>query len=163
MTPRLKTDGRIEFPNELEIVLHREFKAPIQLVFDVLTQVEHVRKTFAPFEEQVTVCDIDFRVGGDYHIVMVTPEGVDCSFRGTYLEIAAPTRSVQTWHFDGWPDAWAVESVTLAEADGVTSMTYSLRFDDQAGRDHMGTYDGLESSLDNVVDYVEALADASAG
>jgi uncharacterized protein YndB with AHSA1/START domain len=40
----------VEFPNDLEILITREFDAPIELVFDVLTNPEHVRKTFAPFE-----------------------------------------------------------------------------------------------------------------
>ena len=34
----------IEFPNELEILITREFDAPIALVFDVLTKPEHVSK-----------------------------------------------------------------------------------------------------------------------
>jgi uncharacterized protein YndB with AHSA1/START domain len=159
VTDHQRESARIEFPNDLEIVLTREFKAPIQLVFDVMTKEEHVRKTFAPFEEQVTVCSLDLRAGGDYHIVMVTPDGVECSFRGTYLEVEPPTRTVQTWHFDGWPDAWAVESMNLAEADGLTTMTYSLAFRDQAGRDHMTKYDGLESSFDNTVEYVHRLVE----
>jgi uncharacterized protein YndB with AHSA1/START domain len=159
VTPHRPESARIEFPSDLEIVLTREFQAPIQLVFDVMTKEEHVRKTFAPFEEQVTVCSLDLRVGGDYHIVMVTPDGIDCSFRGTYLEVEPPTRTVQTWHFDGWPGTWAVESMNLKEADGVTTMTYTLAFRDQAGRDHMTKYDGLESSFDNVEDYVRSLLD----
>ena len=159
MTDHQPESARVEFPNDLEIVLTREFKAPIQLVFDVMTKEEHVRKAFAPFEEQVTVCSLDLRAGGDYHIVMVTPDGVECSFRGTYLEVEPPTRTVQTWHFDGWPDAWAVESMNLAEADGLTTMTYSLAFRDQAGRDHMTKYDGLESSFDNTVEYVHRLVE----
>lgn len=159
MTHHAHGSAGIEFPSDLEIVLHREFKAPIQLVFDVLTKAEHIRKTFAPYEEQVTVCDLDFRVGGDYHIVMVTPDGVECSFRGTYLEIDPPRHTAQTWHFDGWPDAWADESMVLEEADGVTTMTYALTFRDQAGRDHMSKTDGLQSSFDNLVEYVNALVD----
>src|SRR5271156_5102849 len=57
----------IEFPNDLDVVITREFDAPIRLVFDITTKPEHVRKTFAPFGEEVTVCSIDLRVGGDYH------------------------------------------------------------------------------------------------
>jgi hypothetical protein len=34
----------IEFPNDLEIVITREFDAPLELVFDVMTKPEHVRK-----------------------------------------------------------------------------------------------------------------------
>ena len=37
----------IEFPNDLEIVITREFDAPITPVFGVLTKPEHLRKTFA--------------------------------------------------------------------------------------------------------------------
>jgi hypothetical protein len=73
---------RVEFPNDLEIVLTREFDAPIQLVFDVLTKPEHVARWFAPFDEKMEVCSIDLQVGGDYHIVFVTNDGIECSFRG---------------------------------------------------------------------------------
>jgi len=147
----------IEFPNDLEIVITREFDAPIELVFDVFTKPEHVRKTFAPFGEEVTVCSIDLRVGGTYHIVMVTDDGTECSFRGTYLEIEPPTRTVQTWLFDGWPDAEAVESMDLHETDGVTKLTYSLAFRDKAGRDHMTKFDGHEANFDNVEAYLRSL------
>jgi len=158
MTPH-RRKSVLEFPSELEIVQTRDFEAPIQLVFDVFTKEEHVRRTIAPFGEQVTVCSIDLRVGGDYHYVFVTEDGYECSFRGTFLEVDPPIRSVQTWHFDGWPDAEAVESMDLQEADGVTSLTYTLTFHDQAGRDHMTKYDGLESNLDNVDAYLRSLLD----
>src|ERR1700691_4562774 len=69
-----------EFPSDLEIVTTREFDAPIGLVYDVLTKPEHVFKWFAPFEDKMTVCSIDLRVGGDYHMVVVTPDGEECSF-----------------------------------------------------------------------------------
>jgi uncharacterized protein YndB with AHSA1/START domain len=88
---------------------------------------------------------------------MVTDDGTECSFRGTFLEIAAPTRSVQTWLFDGWPDADAVESIELTEADGVTTLHYKLVFSDQAGRDHMSTFDGLLSNFDNVENLIRSM------
>jgi len=54
----------IERPNDLDVVITREFEAPIALVFDVLTKPEHVSEWFAPFECEVTECSIDLRVGG---------------------------------------------------------------------------------------------------
>jgi uncharacterized protein YndB with AHSA1/START domain len=116
--------------------------ARIDLVFDVLTKPEHVRHWFAPFEDTMTVCSIDLRVGGAYHMVFVTGEGTECSFRGTYLEIDRPTRIVDTWLFGGWPDAEAVETVALHETDGVTTARMPLTFRGQAGRDHMTMTDG---------------------
>ncbi len=157
MTPERHGSALIEFPNDLEILITREFDAPIGLVFDVFTKPEHVRKHFAPFEEEVTECSIDLRVGGNYHIVMVTKDGIECSFRGTYLEVEPPTRTVETWVFDGWPGVEAVETMELQEADGATKLTYRMVFRDKAGRDHMDKYDGLLSSFQNVDDYLSSL------
>jgi uncharacterized protein YndB with AHSA1/START domain len=159
VTPNRHGSAHIEFPNDLEIVLTREFDAPIQLVFDVLTKPEHVTKWFAPYGEKVTVCSIDLRVGGDYHIVFVTDDGRECSFRGTYLEVESPTRTVETWLFDGWPGVEAVESTELHEAHGLTRLTQRLAFRDKAGRDHMNKTDGFEASYDNVEDLLRALLD----
>jgi uncharacterized protein YndB with AHSA1/START domain len=149
----------IEFPSELEIVTIREFEAPIALVFDALTKPDHVRKWFAPFECRVTECSIDLRVGGSYHIVFVTGDGTECSFRGTYQEVEPPTRTVATWLFEGWPDAEAVESVDLREVDGVTRMTVRLAFRDEAGRAHMTTSDGQENSFDKLEGLLRSLLD----
>jgi uncharacterized protein YndB with AHSA1/START domain len=157
--PHRHRSAVIEFPSDLEIVTTREFNAPIELVFDVLTKPEHVSKWFAPFEDKMTVCSIDLRVGGNYHMVFVTEDGTECSFRGTYLEVEPPTRTVETWLFEGWPNAEAVETVELHETDGVTKMTMRLAFRDQAGRDHMTTFDGYEDSLNKMEDYVRSLVD----
>jgi uncharacterized protein YndB with AHSA1/START domain len=159
MAPNRHGSAVIEFPSDLEILLTREFDAPIQLVFDVFTKPEHVRKTIAPYGEQVTVCSIDLRVGGDYHFVFVTDNGTECSFRGTYLEVEPPTRTVETWRFDGWPGVEAVESMDLHETDGVTKLTHRLAFRDKAGRDHMTKFDGLVANMDNVDDYLRSLLD----
>lgn len=157
MTPNRHGSAVIEYPNDLEIVTTREFDAPIGLVFDVLTKPEHVRNWFAPFECVVTECSIDLRVGGEYHIVFVTGDGTECSFRGTYLEIGPPTRIVDTWLFEGWPDAEAVESVELRETHGVTKVTMKMAFRDMAGRAHMTTTDGQEDSWDKMEDYLRSL------
>jgi uncharacterized protein YndB with AHSA1/START domain len=149
----------VEYPSELEILTTRKFDAPLQLVFDVLTQPEHVRNWFAPFNDRVTECSIDLRVGGSYHIVSETPDGKECSFRGTYIEIEPPTRTVATWLFEGWPDAHAVETVHLHESDGVTTMTMKLAFQDAAGRAHMKTTDGQEDSFNKLEDYLRSLVE----
>jgi uncharacterized protein YndB with AHSA1/START domain len=90
----------------------------------------------------------------------VTPEGTECSFRGTFLEIVPPTRIVDTWLFEGWPDAEAVETVELRETNGVTTLTNRLAFRDQAGRDHMDKTDGFEASYDNMETYLSSLVDS---
>jgi len=157
VTPNRHGAASVEFPSALEILLTRDLEAPIELVFDVLTKPEHVGRWFAPFEDKMTVCSIDLRVGGDYHMVFETEDGTECSFRGTYLEVEPPTWTVATWLFEGWPDAQAVETVELHEADGVTTLTINLAFRDQAGRDHMNATDGFADSSNKMEVYVRSL------
>jgi len=160
MTPTDHGSSVVEFPSDLEVVVKRDFDAPVELVFDVFTKEEHVRNTIAPFGEQVTECSIDLRVGGDYHFVFVTDDGVECSFRGTYLEIEPPSRVVATWWFEGWgPDTDAVETTELAEEGGVTTMTTSMAFRTAAGRARMTKTDGQADSWNKLEDYLRSLLD----
>jgi uncharacterized protein YndB with AHSA1/START domain len=157
MTTHRHGSASVEFPNELDVVLTRAFDAPRELVFDVMTQAQHVVHHFAPFDEEMTVCEIDLRVGGSYHYVMVTKDGRECSFRGTFLEVERPSRSVSTWIFEGWEGVEAIETMDLTETDGVTTLTHTMSFPDLEGRAHMNTTDGLEASFDNVDRYLESL------
>jgi uncharacterized protein YndB with AHSA1/START domain len=157
VAPNRHGSARIEFPNELDVVLTREFDAPIALVFDVLTKPEHVSRWGATPPDQMTECSIDLRVGGNYHYSFVTEDGTVCSFRGTYLEVEPPVRTVETWLFEGWPDAEAVETMQLHETDGVTTLTMRLAFRDKAGRDHMTRFDGQQDSFDAMEDILTSL------
>jgi len=158
VTTNRQESSAIEFPSELELLLTREFEAPIQLVFDVFTKAEHVRNTFAPFGEEMQVCEIDLRVGGEYHFVMVTEDGTAMSFRGTYLEVEPPNRTVQTWLYEPWgPEAEAVETMDLEETDGGTKLVWKLAFRNEAGRAHMTKYDGIEANFENVAAYLRTL------
>ena len=158
MSPYRHGAAVIDFPSDLDIVVSRDFEAPIELVFEVMTQPDHMRHHIAPYGEEVTILDLDLRVGGEYHIVFLAPDdGREMSFRGTFLEVEPPTRTVQTWLFEGWPDAEAVETMELRENGGVTTLTYRLSFRDQAGRDHMSKFDGLLANFDNVEAHLKAL------
>jgi uncharacterized protein YndB with AHSA1/START domain len=159
MIPKPHGSSVTTFPNDLEIVVTREFDAPIDLVFDVLAKPEHLRDTIAPFGDEVTELSVDLRVGGSYRFVFVPDGGPECAFRGTYLEVERPTRIVATWQFEGWPDVEAVETQALHETDGVTTLAWSLAFRDQAGRDHMTKTDGIEANLDHIEDLLRSLLD----
>jgi uncharacterized protein YndB with AHSA1/START domain len=106
-------------------------------------------------------CSIDLRVGGKYHEVFVTDDGTECSFRGTYLEVEPPTRTVETWLFEGRPHVNAVESVDLREAHGLTRMTTRMTFGNKADRDEdiKGGFEGVQESFDSMEDLLRALLD----
>jgi uncharacterized protein YndB with AHSA1/START domain len=77
----------------------------------------------------------------------------------TYLEVEPPTRTVETWVFEGRPHVEAVESMDLHEADGVTKLTIRTTFRDKASRDEdiQGGFDGLADSFDQMEDLLRAL------
>jgi uncharacterized protein YndB with AHSA1/START domain len=160
MTATRHGSAVVELPSDLEILVTRQFDAPIELVFDVLTQPEHVRKWFSPDGEDLTVCTIDLRVGGEYHFVFVTADGAECSFRGTYLEIDPPRRMVATWVFEGRPHIESVESTDLHEDGGVTTMRITMAFKDKAARDDdiRGGFDGVQTSFDRMEDHIGSMS-----
>lgn len=166
MTLTRHGSATVEFPSEREVLITRKFDASAELLFDVLTKPEHVRVWFTDGDQDLEVCEIDLRVGGEYRYVGVFADGVRCSFHGTFLEVERPLRTVETWVFDDRPDDEAMETVTLHEQDGVTTMTTLLAFKDQASRDTTtwtaadGVHapDGMQGSYDNLEDYLTTLA-----
>jgi uncharacterized protein YndB with AHSA1/START domain len=140
------------------VTMRRRFEAPMALVFEALTKPEHIRVWFPADDVELHVCEIDFRVGGRYHYAWYAPGGTECSFRGEFLEIDPPTRFVSTWLFEGWPDDEAVETVTLNEEGGITTMTDIMDFKtpDNLG-DHFQEHDGAQASWDKLDDLLADL------
>jgi uncharacterized protein YndB with AHSA1/START domain len=162
VTPSRHGSAVFELPDDVSVLGTREFDAPIALVFDVLTKPEHVSKWISPFGCKTKDCEMDLRVGGNYHYSFVTENGTECSFRGTYLEVEPPVRTVETWVFEARPHLPAVETVDLHEADGVTKMTNTMTYRDKASRDEaiQGDHDGIQDSLDKMEDLLTSLLQA---
>jgi uncharacterized protein YndB with AHSA1/START domain len=161
VTPTGHGSTVIGLPSDRDVLITREFEAPIALVFDVLTKPEHVSKWFAGPGEEMKECSIDLRVGGNYHFVFVTLGGTEMSFRGTYLEVEPPTRTVETWLYEGRPAGDAIESQDLLESRGVTTLTVKLAFSDAAGRPTR--FEGMLESFDRIDDVVRSLLGRGTG
>ena len=79
--------------SEQEIRITRLFNAPRQLVFEVMTKPEHVKRWWGQLGEgySVPVCEIDLRPGGAWRFVNRHPGG-EAAFHGEYREITPPSR-----------------------------------------------------------------------
>ncbi len=150
---------QISTPAEREIRLTRLFDAPRELVFEAMNKPEHVRRWWGNLGEgySVTVCEIDFRVGGKWRYVGKGPRG-EYGFHGVYREIDAPGRIVFTEIFDPFPDAASVVTAELvSEGRNQTRLILSGEYPSQQVRDTvLGTgmekgaaasYDALEGVL----------------
>ena len=148
-------------PSDTQIRITREFDAPRALVYRAWTTPELVRRWWSANRGEMTVADIDLRVGGTWRYAMVTPDGREVAFHGEYREIIAAARIVSTEVFEGAPEAAAVTTVTFDEHDGATTVTILVDHQRREYRDmHLrsGMEDGLQDALALLERAVAALA-----
>lgn len=144
--------AEVTLPSDTEILITRSFDAPAALVFDVWTTPEHVRNWWGWETDQMRVCEIDFRVGGAYRFVAGDHDR-EVAFRGVYQEIERPHRLVSTEVYEPYPESESLNTLTLEEDDGVTTMRILVAHQTKEARDATiasGMERGLQHSLDRV-------------
>jgi uncharacterized protein YndB with AHSA1/START domain len=148
----------ITTPSDCEIVLTRTLNAPRKLVWDAVTQPEHVRRWYGCSALTLTACDIDLRVGGGYRYTMRAPDGVDHTMTGVYREITAPERIVHTERYEttGFASPDALVTMTLIEQSGRTKLQTIILHPSKESRDgHLNS--GMEGGASEAFDRLEDL------
>ena len=145
-------------PSNEEIRMTRLFDAPRELVFEVMTRPEHVKRWWGCLGEgySVPVCEIDLRPGGRWRFVNRHPKG-EAAFHGEYREITPPSRLVFTEIFEEFPDTSSVVTTELADEGGKTRMTATVRYPSLEVRDIVmatGMARGAGISYDRLEDLV---------
>jgi uncharacterized protein YndB with AHSA1/START domain len=137
-------------PDAALVQVRRVLDAPADRIYRAWTEPELVRRWWTANRGEMTVTDIDLRVGGTWRFVMVTPDGFEVGFHGEYREIVPNERIVSTEVYEGMPDAEAVDTMTLDETDGRTTLTILVQHSSKAHRDahiESGMEDGLQDAL----------------
>jgi uncharacterized protein YndB with AHSA1/START domain len=147
----------VTLPTDDQILITREFDAPKHLVFKAWTTPELVKRWWSAKRGEVTTCEIDLRVGGTWRYVMVTEDGLEVAFHGEYREIVPDERLVSTEVFEGMPDAEALDTLTLTEQDGRTTLTILVQHTSKEHRDaHIDS--GMEAGMQDALDLLEQVA-----
>jgi uncharacterized protein YndB with AHSA1/START domain len=144
-------------PSDTEILITRSFDAPADRVFEAWTTPELVKRWWGFGTSEWLVCDIDLRVGGQWRYV-IRERDMEVGFHGEFRDIAGPHRLVSTEVYEGVPDpdAAAVNTMTLDEVDGVTTMTVLVQHQLKEHRDaHLAS--GMESGMQVSYDRLEDL------
>lgn len=152
---------KVTTPSDREIRMTRLFDAPRHLVFEAMTKPEHVKQWWGRLGEgySVPVCEIDLRPGGRWRFVNRHPTG-EAAFHGEYREITPPSRLVFTEIFEQFPDSVSVVTAELAEEDGKTRFTATIRYPSLEVRDMVlasGMASGAGISYDRLEDLVVEL------
>ena len=152
-----KGSAKLTFPSDTQILITREFAAPKHLVYKALTTPELVNKWWHANRGEVTVCEIDVREGGKWRYVSVTPDGFEVAFHGEYRELIANERIVCTEVYEGMPEGEALNTMTLVEKDGRTTLTILVQHTSQEHRDaHINS--GMEAGMQDAMDLLEQVA-----
>jgi uncharacterized protein YndB with AHSA1/START domain len=152
--------AQVSLPTDEQILITREFDAPKELVYEAWTTPEHVRRWWTAKRGEVTTCEIDLREGGEWRYVMVTPDGMEVGFHGEYREIVPNERIVSTEVYEGFPDAEAVNTLTLTERDGRTTLEVLVQHKTKEHRDghiNSGMEDGMQDAFDLLEDVARSL------
>lgn len=80
--------------SDREIVITRVIHFPRELVWDAMTNPEHVVNWWGPRGFTTTIEKMDFKVGGTWKYVMHGPDGTDYANKSTFTEIEKPERIV---------------------------------------------------------------------
>ena len=147
----------VTLPTDEQILITREFAAPRRLVYKAWTTPELVKRWWSGLRGEVTSVEIDLRVGGTWRYVMVANEGFEVAFHGEYREIVPNERLVSTEVYEGFPDAEALDTLTLTEEDGRTTMAILVQHSSKAHRDaHIDS--GMEGGMQEAMDLLEQVA-----
>jgi uncharacterized protein YndB with AHSA1/START domain len=149
----------LTLPTDTDILMVREFDAPRQLVYKAYTTPELVKRWWAGKRGNVTIAEIDLRVGGHWRYVMIAEGGFEVAFHGEYLEIVPDERLVNTEIFEGAPEAGAaVVTCTFEDLDeGRTRLSMLTHVDSQEIRDTI-IATGMETGAQEGLDILEEIA-----
>src|SRR5260370_3956137 len=86
----------LTLPTDEQILITREFDAPKHLVYKAWTTPELVKRWWNAKRGEVTLAEIDLRVGGKWRWVMLADGGFEVGFHREYLELVPNERIVST-------------------------------------------------------------------
>lgn len=129
------------------ISFSREFEADATLVFAAHTDADLVARWIGPRGTRMTMREFEARTGGCWSYVVSGAGGASWAFHGSFHEVTAPRRIVQTFEYDGEPGHPCLEVFTFSDTgdgrsriDGLSIFLTvehrdAMRNDIDAGRD----------------------------
>jgi uncharacterized protein YndB with AHSA1/START domain len=147
MNPVLPGASQYSTPSDREIRVVRAFSAPRRIVYEALSNPKHLPKWMTgPEGWTMPVCEMDLRVGGKWRFVYRMADGTEMTLQGSYREIVPMERMVSTesWGPE-WPDT--LNTLELAESQGVTIMTLTVLYPSKEARD-AALASGMKEGMD---------------
>jgi uncharacterized protein YndB with AHSA1/START domain len=161
--PEKNTTTVLAEPGRQELRITREFDAARELVFQAFTDPELYVQWLGPRRLTMRLDAFEPRNGGRWRYIHTDDSGHEFAFHGVYHEVRAPERIIDTFEFEGLPEAGhvALETLSLeALPGGRTRLTAQSVFQSVADRDgalQSGMKDGLDESYERLSELLETI------
>lgn len=137
------------------IRITRDFTATPEQLFRAHTDPELFVRWVGPNDITTRIDHWDCRTGGSWAFSNVRGDEA-YSFHGCFHEIS-PTRLVQTFTFDGWPDGVSLETLTISDlGDGRARLVATSLVDNFEARDQW-LASGMETGMNDGYAKLDAL------
>lgn len=162
MTPK---NSSSENTSEREIVISRTFDAPRELVWQAMTDPQHVIHWWGPRGFSTTIETMDVRPGGVWKQTLRGPDGANYPNKSVFKEVVKPERIVFSHGGGraGGPGAsfvatWTFEIVEISK----TKVTIRMVFPSAADRDFVvkefGAIEGGKQTLERLSEHLPAMS-----
>ena len=143
--------------NAPSLIINRTLNAPVEVVYQAWADPTKIIKWFGPSDEMTCETpDFDFRVGGRYTLLLLSPSGDRHCVSGEYKEIIENQKLVFSWAWETTPENVSQVTVTL-RPDGDTTRLQLLheQFVSEEARDNHNR--GWVPALDRLVANITSL------
>jgi uncharacterized protein YndB with AHSA1/START domain len=148
-------------PTDREVVVTRVVDAPRRLVFAAWTDPKHIPHwLLGPEGWTMPICELDLRPGGAWRYVWRKSDGSELAMSGLVRDVTPPERLITT---ERWGPEWpeTVNTLTLTESGGRTTITLTITYPSKAARDaalESGMKGGMDESFARLDRLVQTLA-----
>lgn len=150
-----------------ELYIIREFDAPRELVFRAFTEKDLIAKWMGPKNLTAHYEKFEPVSGGAYRYTHTDPNGNSYSFNGTFHEVCAPERIIQTFEFEGLPERGhvALDGVFFEALHNnrtrVTTQSVFMSVEDRDGMIAAGMEHGVNEGYESLATLLDELLQTS--
>ena len=139
-----------------ELILTRTLNAPVELIWEMWTNPEHIANWWGPNGFTNTITQMDVQPGGEWTLVMHGPDGTDYKNRSVFKEVVLHKKIVFQ-HFS--PDF--TTTVEFEEQGDKTLLTWHMLFESKEQfiavvKAHKAD-EGLKQNVDKLEVYLQGL------
>ncbi len=142
-------------PSDREIRVQREFDAPRDEVFAVMTDPDLIPEWYGWRSSTTRVDYMDAKTGGRWRYVTIDADGNETAFQGAYREVTPPARIVQSWEWEGMPGYVCIETMELEDIGDRTRMVVTSLFHTTEERD--GMLSAMEGGMNETYERIDEI------